>query len=290
MRAKKLVYHTAILFITICGIQACQDSETVNDSSRSQLSSNLNDNGKTNSKRDVNGRSTDEIICQEGRYITVNANNQDFSDLFNAVCEKGTTNEFFAKLLEKAYKGVGEPEIVSLKTEIDDRNVITLVNASAVYLSGKTPMDLSKIDVHKIFADGIASGNSFINIDVEGIETFPGNKSVKETIVSYDLTNANGAGIFDRRKTAINAYALLEGYEDATITTEHLLESENNHYYAITNGLTINYKSSNGGMYLVMISELIMTNRFDPNRMIKTTEDINKGSNKIIYERLGSTN
>ena len=281
--------HTWQLLMLLALIPGCKSEEKqLRTAGNDAIEENLEDKEENTPPgiRVAGDRSSDEIICQEGVYVTALAKTQNFTNLFNIICENGATNTLFSELINNAYKGEGDPQINALSTDLSKENHITLITASAVYLPNKSPMDLSKINVYQIFAEGVNERNTFININVESITEFPGNKSTRETILNYDLTNANGAGISDKRKTAINSYALLEGYEEATITTEHLLNPNENHYYARTNGLTINYKNPEGGMYLIMISELIMTNRMDPERMILTTSDIHKGSNRIIYDRL----
>ncbi len=230
----------------------------------------------------IDNRPAEQVLCQDGPKVVAAANKDDFSSLFKLVCQGNATTPLFKDLIANAYKG-GEPVPRVYRMDVGDLYITTLGLVYAIKATLPNPSLFADLKPHDIFANGIKEANSELVIKVESRENFPGKRAVEKVILNYDLKNANGAGIFDRRRTEFNTYLLVEGNRDITVSTEHLLDAEKNRTYHTARGLTIGVKGEEGQTYLVFFTELVIKNQIDPPRMKQTMTDLNRGVMKLLY-------
>jgi|GEM_PF-6329991 len=233
----------------------------------------------------IDNRVAEEVLCQDGPKVISAANKDDFSGLFKLICEGNTTTPLFKDLIAKAYKG-GEPVPQVYRMDVGDLYITTLGVAYAIKASLPNPSLFAELKPHDIFASGIKEANSELVIKVEGRENFPGKRAVEKVTLNYDLRNANGAGIFDQRRTEFNTYLLVEGNRDITVSTEHLLDAEKNRNYHTARGLTIGVKGEEGQTYFLFVTELVIKNQIDPPRMKQTITELNRGVMKLLYNHI----
>ncbi|MFW7378813.1 MAG: hypothetical protein ACOH5I_08405 [Oligoflexus sp.] len=238
---------------------------------------------------EVDNRSLEEVLCQEGPELTLSATKVDFKEQFAIVCNGETTNEFFASLLQNAYQGEGTPKIEMVRSSISELFVANLAFAYAIKVNLADPSTFSDLEAHNIFAEGIEKDNSALLINVASRESFPGRASVEKVILDYNLSIAKGAAIHDVRQTEFNNYILKEDLRDVTVSTEHLL-SENHDYYHSANGLTIGLKAENGQSYLIFVNEFIIKNRIDPKRLENTLISLNEQVATMLHTFVNSQN
>jgi hypothetical protein len=151
-------------------------------------------------------RSVEEVLCQEGPKVIGLANEVDFSGQFKLVCDGPSTNAFFKKVITSSYEGSGTPEIFISKEKTYDQYVTNLGLAFALKVPLENPSLFADLGAHDIFANGIKQDNSELIIDVATREPFPGKRSIEAVTLDYNLTSANGAGIYDKRTTEFNTY------------------------------------------------------------------------------------
>jgi len=97
---------------------------------------------------------------------------------------------------------------------------------------------------------------------------------------------AYGASIHDIRRTEFNTYLLVEGSRDIAVSSEHLLDVEANEYYHKAQGLTIGIKAEGGQSYMVFVTNLVIKNRIEPERMKVTMTNLNTAVAKMLSQHL----
>ena len=96
---------------------------------------------------------------------------------------------------------------------------------------------------------------------------------------------ARGASLYDTRNTQINNYLFVESTRDVTLSTEHLIDEDNEHYH-VARGILVGVQSEDDDeTYLVYVNEIVVKNRIDPARLIETVTNLSKASQQIIYEQ-----
>ena len=148
-------------------------------------------------------RGLPDLLCQEGPNITAFAAHSDFASQWSTICDGKSTTEFFKTLMDSAFVGDGDPIIHNLETVYNDDNSMVLTFAYAVTIDFASPINFGALKPHDIFALGIREGNSELQVNVDSRTPFPGKGSSEAIALTYDLTNANGAGINDSRKTEV---------------------------------------------------------------------------------------
>ncbi len=234
----------------------------------------------------IDNRSIEDVLCQEGPRVTAAAKKADFSAQFALICEGGRTNALFKSSITGAYQGTGVPQVNVVKLTTDDNFVTNITLVYAIKAPLANPSLFADLKPHDIFAAGIRESNSELAITVESRASFPGKASVEQVVLNYDLKVANGASIFDRRRTEFNTYLLVESNRDIAVSTEHLLDADTNEYYHIANGLTIGLKAENNQSYLLFVTDLVIKNRIEPERMKVTLSNLNMGVAKMLQKHL----
>lgn len=230
----------------------------------------------------VDGRKVEDILCTDGPTTMASLNKVDFSEQFAAICTNGKTNALFGQLLANAYSGSGEPQPQVIKKKVGELYVTDISLAYALKVPLENPTLFADLKPHDVFSKGIAENNSNLTIKVTGRTPFPGKRSVEQVLLDYNLTNADGAGIYDKRKTEFNTYPLIENNRDITISAENLLEAESNDSYHQAQGLMIGIRAGDGSSYLIFVNQLVVKNRIDPDRMERTLLSLNKGAAKML--------
>ncbi|MFW7378853.1 MAG: hypothetical protein ACOH5I_08605 [Oligoflexus sp.] len=235
----------------------------------------------------IEDRSIEQVLCQDGPKVIGLVHKEKFSHLFSLLCDGETTNSAFKDLILDSYQGNDRPKIALLESSTDDMFVTKLSLAYAIKVPLVNPSLFADLEAHSIFADGITTDNSNLLIDVASREPFPGRRSIEKIVLDYNLNNALGAAIHDKRKTEFNTYLLIEDNRDITVSTEHLLDEENE-YYHLANGLTIGLRGENGMSYLVFVSELVIKNRIDPKRITGTMLSLNERVAGMLHEYISN--
>lgn len=236
----------------------------------------------------VDNRTITEVLCQEGPKVIAKNSKGDFQKEFGIICANGNTNEAFKTMLASAYDGTGEPKVTTITNSSDENFVTNLVLGYALKLPIDDPSQFADYRAHNIFAAGIKGGNSEMKIDVESRQSFPGKASVEQVILKYNLMNAEGAGIFDTRRTEFNTYLLLENTRDVVVSTEVLLDEATNEQYHLANAMNIGVKDSKGSTYVVFLINLVIKNRIDPARMQKTMTILNTQVAKMVQAHVAA--
>ncbi len=238
----------------------------------------------------IDNRTITQVLCEEGPKVVGKNSKGNFDKEFALVCANGTTNETFKKLLLSAFSGTGEPAITTVANTSDDNYVTNLVLAYSVKMPIADPSLFADYKAHDIFAPGVKAGNSELKIAVESRQSFPGKASVEQVILNYNLLNAEGAGILDKRRTEFNTYLLLENTRDVVVSTEVLLDEATNEQYHQANGMNIGIKDNSGQTYMIFIINLVIKNRIDPARMQKTMLTLNGQVAKMIQAHVVAGN
>lgn len=213
------------------------------------------------------------LICDRSLKVAQQAAKDDFTELFRQVCNENAPTEGFVELINSAYAGDGEPEVKMLKeAETNDALVTKFVFGYAIKADMDSPAQFAGLPIYEEFSKGIvdSKGNSRLDIKKESEKVFPGRGSVREITLQYSLPLARGAALFDLRRTQNNNYLLVEGTQDINVTTEHLLDAEQNPYYHSSRSMVFGMKGEPGVTYLVYVTELVVKNRIDPERLEKT--------------------
>lgn len=234
----------------------------------------------------IDNRSIEQVLCEEGPKVTTAAKKADFSDEFKLVCSGSSTTPAFKEAIIQAYTGTGTPQVKVLKMTTDANFVTEMALIFAIKAPLENPSLFADLKPHDIFAAGIKEGSSELYIKVESRQAFPGKASVEQIVLNYDLRFANGASIHDTRRTEFNTYLLIENNRDIAVSTEHLLDAETNEYYHKAQGLTIGLKAESGQSYMVFVSNLVIKNRIDPDRMRVTLSSLNSAVANMLEQYL----
>jgi hypothetical protein len=234
----------------------------------------------------IDNRGAEQVLCEEGPRVIGNAKKADFSPEFKLICEGNGTSQAFKRAVTNAYTGTGTPQVEVLKVETGENFVTELSLIFALKAPLENPSLFADLKPHDIFAAGIKEGNSELFIKVESRQSFPGRASVEQIVLNYDLKLASGASIHDIRRTEFNTYLLVEGNRDIAVSSEHLLDAETNEYYHKAQGLTIGIKGDAGQSYMVFVTNLVIKNRIEPERMKVTMTNLNIAVAKMLEQHL----
>jgi len=281
--------NNLIRYLSICFFvmqSSCGARKLTGDGNKDMGNANYNANPSFSSPT-IDGRSAEEVLCSEAPKVIANAKKDDFSELFSLVCSNPKEISTAVKeSIQKTYLGSGEPYLNLLRYKFDSEYNTDLIWISSIKVPLADPSLFGDLKPHDIFAKGIAPGNSLLKINVVNREAFPGKRSVEKVILNYDLTNAEGAGIFDQRKTEFNTFIVVENNRDLVVSTAHLLDAANNVNYHLARGLTLGIKSEGGYSYLIFVNQLVMKNRIDPERMKQTLINLNKEVAKLLHKHV----
>jgi hypothetical protein len=230
----------------------------------------------------IDQRPIEEVLCSEAPKLLTSLQKDSFLEQLAFVCQGNKTTQGFSQLISKAFVGEGSPQIELWKKQVGELYVTDIVIAYALKVKLENPAMFADLKAHDAFASGIAEERSKLQLDVLSRTPFPGRKSIEKVVLQYNLTNADGAGIFDKRKTEFNTYTILENRRDIILGTEELLEVETNQSYHKAQGLLVGIKAENGQSYLVFINHMVIKNRIDPDRLQRTFFSLNKGAAKIL--------
>ncbi|MCX6127977.1 MAG: hypothetical protein NTX25_02800 [Proteobacteria bacterium] len=230
----------------------------------------------------IDNRPIEDVLCQEGPKLIAAAKKADFSPQFQVICDGSTTSSLFKDAILSAYQGSGEPLLKIVKSTNGADFVTQLAWIYAIKVPLANPSMFADYKPHDIFSAGVRSENSELFINVESRAAFPGKASVEQVVLNYDLKLANGASIFDKRRSEFNTYLLVEGNRDIVLSTEHLLEAETNEYYHSAQGFIVGMKADDNHSYLIFVSDITIKNRIDPARMKRTLISLNIAVAKML--------
>ncbi len=234
----------------------------------------------------IDNRGAEQVLCEETPRVLGNAKKADFSGELKLICEGSETSQAFKKAITNAYNGTGTPQVEVLKLVSNDNFVTEMSLIFAIKAPLENPSLFADLKPHDIFAAGIKEAGSELFIKVESRQSFPGKASVEQIVLNYDLKLAHGASIFDTRKTEFNTYLLVENNRDIAVSSEHLLDADTNEYYHKAQGLTIGIKADAGQSYMVFVSNLVIKNRIEPERMKVTLTNLNVAVAKMLEQYL----
>ncbi len=234
----------------------------------------------------IDNRGAEQVLCEETPRVLGNAKKADFSSEIKLICEGSETSQAFKRAITNAYNGTGTPQVEVLKLASNESFVTEMSLIFAIKAPLENPSLFADLKPHDIFAAGIKESGSELYIKVESRQSFPGKASVEQIVLNYDLKLANGASIFDTRKTEFNTYLLVENNRDIAVSSEHLLDAETNEYYHKAQGLTIGIKAEGGQSYMVFVTNLVIKNRIEPERMKVTLTNLNIAVAKMLEQYL----
>ena len=274
------------LFVII-GLIACEQSDFKEGNKNSGLSQEpYSDAFSRKAETAAAPLPLKQLACSEGLQRANASGKTDFKELFEIVCKGKQPNARFDQLISSPYNGIGDPVVETVLNE-PSNEVTRMLFAFSVAIKNPNPANVGAQTIQEYFGDGINEGNSELTIDIENKVNFPGGGSSRTIVLNYDLINANGAGIFDQRRTEVNNYLLDERVHDITLTTEYLLDASENPFYASSKSIAFTMQNEKGdGSIIVFISEMTMLNRIDPERMIVTMRDLNIGSARVLAQEL----
>ena len=241
------------------------------------------------SEAELSKLSKEEMICQQGPRITNLVKKSDFSTVFSSICGSSETNTVYDDLIKSAYNGEGEPKVSIISSSSDEMLTTEIILAYALNVPMKDPSRFADYKTHDIFASGVNSEKSKMKIDVLKRTDFPGRRSIEAVELEYNILVAEGASIYDKRKTEFNTYLLKEDYRDVVLSTEHLTDARTNKYYHKTDGLTIGVKSDDGRTNLIFLNKLVIKERIDPSRVQQALIELNATVAKKIFEHIINT-
>jgi hypothetical protein len=236
----------------------------------------------------VDNRGPEQLLCEEGPRVASAAKKADFSAQFKLICDGSKFTPLFKETMAKAFAGSGEPEVNLLKSESDANFVTELSAIYAIKAPLKSPSEFADLKPHDILADGVKESGSEIFVKVESRKPFPGKGSLEQVVLNYDLRVANKASLFDKRRMEFNSYLLNETNRDIVLSTEHLLDADKNEFYHRAQGLTIGIKGEDGQSYFVFVTDIVLKNRIDTERMKATLNNLNIGTARMLGEYLVS--
>lgn len=234
----------------------------------------------------IDNRGAEQVLCEETPKVLGNAKKADFSSEIKLICEGSETSQAFKRAITNAYTGTGTPQVEVLKLSSNENFVTEMSLIFAIKAPLENPSLFADLKPHDIFAAGIKEAGSELFIKVESRQSFPGKASVEQIVLNYDLKLAQGASIFDTRRTEFNTYLLVENNRDIAVSSEHLLDADTNEYYHKAQGLTIGIKADAGQSYMVFVSNLVIKNRIEPERMKVTLTNLNIGVAKMLEQYL----
>ena len=282
----RLAILGSMLFLVGCtkNDEFSSQPATSESSKRVQSSGSAAENLHT---QKIGDRSVEDILCQEGQRIVNRYPERDLQPSFDALCLQGKTTNLLEELINNAYDGLNEPQLKILASDSDAKTYVTNIRiAYAIRTPLSDPSLFAGLKAHDVFSAGIHAENASLTIKVTDRQAFPGQGSVERVRLHYNLTNANGAGIFDQRSTEFNTYLLVEENRDIVLATEHLTDGDSNRYYHRASGLMVGLKTDVAESYFVFVSDLVIKNRIDPDRIAVTLEKLNLTVPKMLLEHI----
>lgn len=216
--------------------------------------------------QEVETRALGDILCQETPRLA-DKHQDDFTDILAGICAGNTTNETYTKIMNNAYQGQGAPAIEVLKAKSDERYVTQLTYAYAVKVNIASPDKVADLDMFKALEQGLSRDGSSMTLTVESRQMFPGGGSLEEVKLSYRTLHADGAALFDKRRTYANQYLPSELTRDITVTLESLLDADTNEHYHVSRQLTAGIKNDDNTTTMLYVTEMVVKNRIDPARL-----------------------
>ncbi len=225
--------------------------------------------------RTASGAPFGYLVCGRSQSVLKNTDYDDFSDIFGVICDKDVPNKTFDAILKQAYTGSSEPQITTNRLKIGDLFVTDYIYSFAVKLPVNSPGDLAGFPIYEEVSKGLKTIDSQLMITKGKDTTFPGKGVVRSLEQHYSMPLAKGAGLYDTRTTLTNTYLLMEGSQDVNLSAEHLLNPDATEYYNATRQIVLGIKGEAPGFsYQVYITQLVVINRFDPERLVKASADL----------------
>lgn len=243
----------------------------------------------TTYEKRIEDRALGDILCQDGPRVAAGSGD-DFSTAFAAVCSGDKPNATYAAALSAAYAGTGDPEVMILKANTDDSYNTSLVYVYAVKIPLDTPNRINDLNLYGAFADGLKDQSSTMNLAVESRQAFPGKGSVEQVILNYDLKLADGAAMYDKRRSEVQNYIPSEATRDITLSTEILLDGDKNAHYHAARQLVVGLKNDDQTTTLLYINDMVVKNRIDPARLQRTLVNLAKVLAKKTYDTAKAKN
>ena len=227
----------------------------------------------------------EDILCQDGLRVANATGHADYTRIFATICTEGAVNKRFQEVLATAYDGANTPSVTVVERETNDMYVTSLLFLYAIKVPLNGPKEFADMQIYqRLDGRGIDHERSRLQTDVESREQFPGGSRVEKVQLQHHLLLAEGAALYDKRHTEINNYLLVETTRDITLSTEHLLDADNEHYH-LANGILVGLKGTEAGYTnLMYVNELVVKNRIDPKRMTNTILNLSKSVQQAIYE------
>jgi len=232
----------------------------------------------------INDKSFGHLLCESGPQAVAKSAKANLDNVFKVACNKNSPTKMLAQLFSSAYSGSNEPAVKTIYFNVNDYFITHFTYGYAVKAKLSSPAKFSGLPIYDTLGKGVSSGDSRVYIRKTSERSFPGRGVVTEINLDYDLPYAEGSALYDKRSTQMNTYLLNEATQDINITVEHLLNPESNKIYHTSNSLIIGVKGDQGETYLVYIVELILTNRFDPNRVQRTLSELAKRVQETVYQ------
>ena len=221
----------------------------------------------------------DVFMCTRAEQILSRSEGNDFSYLLAKICEPeaGGFSASMRRFLANAYDGRNQPKVTVIEQESNAMYVTRVMIGYAFTAPLDSPSKFYALKTHDLLAAGIENNNNRVLGRVEAREQFPGKGSVERVTINYQLELSEGGALFDQRKTVFNTFLLTEASNDITFSTEELLDPEQNEYYHSYTGISFAYKTIDGQTMLMFLTELIIKNRIDPGRLVRTLVSLNDG-------------
>lgn len=230
-------------------------------------------------------RPLEQVLCQDGPQLASSTNQGNYSYHFEALCQGNQPSPFFAKLLESAYKGVNDPVIHNLDVQVSELYATRVLFAYAILSPVTDSSVLIKNRIHDAMVGGISDEWSKLLLTIDSAALFPGNRLIQEVRLTYDLQSMENMGIFDKRSTTFKTYLPLERNRDLTISFENLADGPTR-YYQYVHGLNFTIKAQNGSSYIVVVQDMVIKDRIDPAKIIRTLNGLNRSAIKLSHQKL----
>lgn len=225
-----------------------------------------------------------EILCQDGPALAKGDSEEDFSKIFATICEGGKTNATFDELAAAAYQGAGAPEIRMLEVSTSKLYVTTLLFAYAVKVKVATPAKIADLNLFAAYESGLGDASSSMGLKVGARRSFPGGGSIEEMRVTYELKLADGAALYDRREAVVNHYVPSELRRDLTLSTERLVDAEDNKHYHVARQIVVGVRNQDDTSTLVYVTDMVVKNRIDPARLQRALTGLSRALVQRTYE------
>ncbi|SMF07517.1 hypothetical protein [Pseudobacteriovorax antillogorgiicola] len=231
-----------------------------------------------------------QSLCQKGLSRVQKNYDDQFDQAFSYLCTDGDVNDIFKNLVNGAYAGGEEqPKVIYLKDESNELYETSLVYAYALKLPIEKPTSFSDFKPHDVLMlEPLAESTSRMVVNVESRTAFPGKGSLEEVALFYDIEKAEGAAIFDQRRTKFNIYQVIEKNPDIVLATEALSEAHPN--YDVSRSLVLGIKDETAGYSnFVFLTEQEIRNRIDVNRIKATLSVLNQKVGHTLFNHIANS-